>query len=90
MGIEIDNFDIPVCNSFEPKILKDQLCYQVNLNKFKSKVNVFEKVSFSIFIDYNEDRQLFSHEKEDKNIDPLEWLKSKKSDLELFSADFAI
>ena len=72
MGIEIDNFDIPVCNSFEPKILKDQLCYQVNLNKFKSKVNVFEKVSFSIFIDYNEDRQLFSHEKEDKNIlEPL-------------------
>ena len=68
MGVEIDNFDVPVCNSFKAKIFKDQLCYQVDLNNFKSKVDLFEKVSFSLFIDYNEDRQLFLHENEDEDV----------------------
>ena len=65
MGVEIDSFDVPVCNSFKAKIFKDQLCYQVDLNKFKSKVDLFEKVSFSLFIDYNEDRQLSLDENEE-------------------------
>ena len=68
MGVEIDNFDVPVCNSFKAKIFKDQLCYQVDLNQFKSKIDLFEKVSFSLFIDYNEDRQLFLHENEDEDV----------------------
>ena len=29
MGVKIDDFKFPVCNSFRPKIIRDQLCYQV-------------------------------------------------------------
>ena len=28
MGVMIDQFDVPVCNSFQAKILNDQLCSQ--------------------------------------------------------------
>ena len=27
MGVKIDQIDVPVCNSFRPKIIRDQLCY---------------------------------------------------------------
>ena len=30
MGIKIDQFDVPVCNSFRPKIMQDQLCYTIH------------------------------------------------------------
>ena len=31
VGIKIDQFDVPVCNSFQSKILNDQLCYEIGL-----------------------------------------------------------
>ena len=31
-GVNIDQFDIPVCTSFKATILNDQLCYEVDLN----------------------------------------------------------
>ena len=34
MGIMLDLFDVPVCNSFQARILNDQLCYEVDLNPF--------------------------------------------------------
>ena len=37
MGIKHDQFDVPICNSFRPKMIKDQLCYTVDLNKESSK-----------------------------------------------------
>ena len=64
MGVKIDSFNVPVCNSFKPKIIKDQLCYQLDPNQFKQTIDMFEKVSFSIFIDYNEDRQFLSNREE--------------------------
>ena len=33
MGVKIDQFDVPVCNSFRPKIVQDQLCYTVDPNE---------------------------------------------------------
>ena len=33
MGVKIDQFDVPVCNSFEATVLNDQLCYEVDPNK---------------------------------------------------------
>ena len=33
MGVKIDQIDVPVCNSFRPKIKGDQLCYTVDPNK---------------------------------------------------------
>ena len=59
MGVKIDQFDVPVCNSFQAKILNDQLCYEVDLNKF-SIINIerVRKVGFHFIMDYNEDRQV--------------------------------
>ena len=56
MGVKIDQFDVPVCNSFRPKIVRDQLCYTVDLNKIKQKIDLKNTITFSFFVDYNEDR----------------------------------
>ena len=56
----IKEFDVPVCNSFKAKIQNDQLCYEVDLNKFSNKVNKVKelKLGFNFVLDYNEDRQI--------------------------------
>ena len=66
MGIKIEEFDVPVCNSFQAKILNDQLCYEVDLNKFSDKDNIEKEleIGFNFLMDYNEDRQVTF----DKNI----------------------
>ena len=59
MGIKMDQFDDPVCNSFRPIIVLDQLCYQVDPNEYKNKIDLIEgDISLSLFIHYNEDRQI--------------------------------
>ena len=60
MGIKIEQFDVPVCNSFQAKILNDQLCYEVDLSKFSNKGNIERelKLGFNFIMDYNEDRQI--------------------------------
>ena len=62
MGIKIEQFDVPVCNGFEMKVRHDQLCYEVDLQKFKSdnvkKIEEDLKSGLSFFMDYNEDRQI--------------------------------
>ena len=71
MGIKIDEFDDPVCNSFQAKILNDQLCYEVDLNKYSNKDNIDKELSsgFLFFLDYNEDRQVtFEFEQSNKNL----------------------
>ena len=64
MGVKIEEFDIPVCNSFQAKILHDQLCYEVDLNKFSNESNIKRdlKIGFSFLMDYNEDRQTIVYE----------------------------
>ena len=61
MGVKINQFHVPVCNSFKAKILNDQLCYEVDLNKVSNKVDNIEKelkLGFIFILDYNEDRQV--------------------------------
>ena len=60
MGIKIDHFDVPVCNSFQAKIMNDQLCYEVDLNEYYDENNVVNqlKLGFNFLMDYNEDRQV--------------------------------
>ena len=58
MGVKIDQFDVPVCNSFRPKIIRDQLCYTVDPNEYKNKINLIGELSLSLFLNYNEDRQM--------------------------------
>ena len=48
----------PVCNSFKAKVIRNQLCYQVDPNKHKDKINLKGELSLSLFIHYNEDRQM--------------------------------
>ena len=59
MGANNNQFDIPVCNSFEAKILNDQLCYEIDLNRFSNKNNIKNELElgFIFLMDYNEDRQ---------------------------------
>ena len=59
MGTKVEGFNISVCNSFEEKILNDQLCYEVDLEKFKDKQNINEQLEngLILILDYNEDRQ---------------------------------
>ena len=38
MGVKIDEFDVPVCNSFRPKVLMDQLCYEVDPNEYRNSI----------------------------------------------------
>ena len=64
MGVKIDQFDVPVCNSFQTKIMNDHLCYEVDLNDFSQKSNNKNELKhgFSFLLDYNEDRQVtFNH-----------------------------
>ena len=60
MGDIIEQFEIPVCTSFQAKILNDQLCYEVDLNRFSNKDNIAKelKSGFAFVMDYNEDRQV--------------------------------
>merc|ERR1712235_198147 len=39
IGVKIKHFDVPVCDIFEATILNDQLCYEVDPNKFRNKVS---------------------------------------------------
>ena len=59
LGIKIDQFDVPVCNSFQAKMLNDQLCYEVDLNRFRTN-NITRDLELGLvfFMDYNEDRQV--------------------------------
>ena len=56
VGIKIDQFDVPVCNSFKAKILHDQLCYEVDPNRFGSSASDL-KQGLKFYVDINQDRQ---------------------------------
>ena len=64
MGVKIDQFDLPVCSSFQAKIFNDQLCYEVDLNRFVDTNNIDRQLEsgFNFIMDYNEDRQVIFHE----------------------------
>ena len=71
MGVKIDQFDVPICNSFQAKILNDQLCYEVDLKKFSDENSILKelKLGLSFLLDYNEDRQVTL----DQEVDSLEF-----------------
>ena len=68
MGKKIDEFQYPVCNSFKPRVMNDQLCYEVDLNKYKDSDDMEQKLKVGLvfFMDYNEDRQVLLNESMDK------------------------
>ena len=60
VGVKIDQFDVHICNSFQAKVLNDQLCYEVDLNRFSNPNNKQRelKLGFNFIMDFNEDRQV--------------------------------
>ena len=59
MGRQIIGFHDPVCDSFEAKVRNDQLCYEVDLEKYKDKHKIKEqlKSGLVLLLDYNLERQ---------------------------------
>ena len=61
LGVKIDEFSVPVCNCFKPKIIKDQLCYEMDPNKYITEETNHKafQTGIILLISYNEDRQTF-------------------------------
>ena len=56
LGIQIKEFEIPICTSFEPVIFKEQLCYQLDVNKYRNGMK--KGAGLALLVDFNEDRHL--------------------------------
>ena len=59
VGKVVPGFTNPVCTIFSPTVVRNKLCYQVDLNKVKDHVDLRKLMThgFSFLLDYNEDRQ---------------------------------
>ena len=68
MGIKIDQFELPICYSFQEKIFNDQLCYEVDLAD-KNNPSKELKLGFNFLMDYNEDRQVIFEKSVSTNIE---------------------
>ena len=68
LGVKLPGFDKPVCNSFEAVVRDDQLCYEVDLEKYKDKSNIKNQLEKGLVfvMDYNEDRQVFFKERQNE------------------------
>ena len=55
----MNGFDDPVCDSFEAKIRNDQLCYEVDLDKYRDEDRIKEQLEsgFVLILDCNSERQ---------------------------------
>ena len=60
LGTFLKHLDQPVCNIFQKKIIKDQLCYEANLNFSLNKNGFSEEnnIGLSFMVDTNKDRQI--------------------------------
>ena len=58
-GKMIYQFDLPVCTSFRAKIFNNQICYELDLDRFADNITARElKSGFTFIMDYNEDRRV--------------------------------
>ena len=60
MGMKMENFSLPVCNSFVATNFYDQVCYEIDLKMFVDRNNIERvmKQGFNFIMDYNEDKQV--------------------------------
>ena len=74
LGKKIDQFEVPICNSFKQTVLLNQVCYELDVTKVINGSNVEEalKLGLTLILDYIEDRQVkYSKQqlqKKDENI----------------------
>ena len=62
IGVSIQEFEIPVCNIFRPRIYLDQLCYETNLQELKDSQKIGKQLEkgLTLILDYNEERQNYN------------------------------
>ena len=62
MGVKIEQFNVPVCNSFHSRIFNGQLCYKADLSRFSRKydsdMESILDMGLAFLLDYNEDRKV--------------------------------
>ena len=65
MGAKIEDFDLPVCNTFNATMLLDQVCYEVDLDSYKDKTKIENQLKYGLILilDYNEYKQLDNEQK---------------------------
>ena len=57
LGMQVDNFSVPVCTGFQKKIFEGQICYSFNLTQFQeSKVNKGRENALKLIVDVNSER----------------------------------
>ena len=68
MGKSIHNFNIPVCHKFRSTFLDGQLCYQLDANELRNKVDKKKMASEGVImlLDYNFERTVTN--KEEKTL----------------------
>ena len=69
VGTKSEHFEVPVCKIFKPVILKDQLCYKADIEKFRNleDINKLKKqfeIGLILLLDHNEEKQLNIDNKE--------------------------
>ena len=71
LGRKVDGFQDPVCSAFTRKIVNNQLCYEVDLNRFRDQVDWKESLQFGLFlvIDTNDEYDVKKLLTEDGNIE---------------------
>ena len=57
LGSESDLFSIPVCNGFKAKLFYDQLCYEIDVNRFQDNFTEQDlQLGLSMLVDTNFNR----------------------------------
>ena len=64
--IRLSNISLPLCSSFQPKILEGQLCYEINVNQTSGKG---KRNELMILLDYQEDLSIHQYVEEEGEID---------------------
>ena len=70
LGRKVDGFQVPVCSAFTRKIVNDQLCYEIDLNRFRDQVEWKESLQsgLSLVIDTNDEYDVRKLLTEDGNF----------------------
>ena len=74
LGRKVDGFQDPVCSAFTRKIVNNQLCYEIDLNRFRDRVDWKESLQsgLSLVIDTNDEYDVRKLLTEDGNINTVE------------------
>ena len=57
VGKNFSNFQTPVCSQFREKVVRNQVCYEADINQYKNSVNwaVAIQTGFSFIVDTNDE-----------------------------------